>query len=238
MHEYELYIDESYQSDHYYVAGILADRDSSRKLIDDLAELAESYRHRNSLSVAPEFHGHSIMNALEDWGFLAGKFGASISIYQRVLHTIQNSGVEIYIEGVDVKRLNRRYRYPDTPYEVVLRHLLERINEVCGRTASMCKVYADTLPREDDFKEAIAGFTRVSTPGYRGQKLHCIQGEIEFLDSRSHFGIQAADMSAYIYRRWREGKLDNETSKESKRATKRLMKAIRPAITYDRKWLP
>ena len=103
---YQLFVDESYQKGHYYVAGILVDEKQCETLVTRLDELAEGLRERNSWLASPEFHGHALMNGLDDWKSLNGKFGARVSIYQKVLHAIQNSGARVYLEGVDVNRLN------------------------------------------------------------------------------------------------------------------------------------
>ena len=162
---YQLFVDESYQKGHYYVAGVLVDEKQCETLVTRLDELADGLRERNGWLVSPEFHGHALMNGLDDWKSLNGNFGACVSIYQKVLHAIQNSGARVYLEGVDVNRLNARYKYPDSPHEVALRHTLERVNEYCARNGEMCKVIADMVPQQDDFNEAIQGVTRVSTPG-------------------------------------------------------------------------
>ncbi|MDY5785838.1 DUF3800 domain-containing protein, partial [Corynebacterium sp.] len=224
---FRLYVDESYQHDHYYVAGVLVDEKQGNILASRLDELAESTRVRNGWSSPPEFHGHALMNGLDDWAALHGKFGACVSIYQKVMHAIQNCGARIYLEGVDVRRLNARYKYPDSPHEVALRHLLERVNEYCARNGEMCEIIADTVPHQDEFNEAIQSFVRVSTPGYRSQRLLCINGDIEFVDSRNSRGVQAADMAAYILRRDREEKT---ASKSARRATARLVKALGPSV--------
>lgn len=88
------------------------------------------------------------------------------------------------------------------------------------------------VPQQQGYEEAIQGFTKASTPGYRGQVLHCIDGNINWVDSRDSYGVQAADMAVYITRRFREEK---NASKQSQRATKRLYKAIEPAIVRERK---
>lgn len=232
---HQLFVDESYQHDHYYVSGVLVDEKQSETLVTRLNQLADGVQERNNWVASPEFHGHALMNGLDDWKSLNGNFGARVTIYQRVLHAIQNSGARVYLEGVDVNRLNARYKYPDSPHEIVLRHLLERVNEYCAREGKMCKVIADMVPQQDDFNEAVQGFTRVGTPGYRSQRLLCIDGDIEFVDSRDSRGVQAADMSVYVLRRHRE---ETSASKSARRATTRLVKALGPALVHERKWLP
>lgn len=235
MHNYELFLDESYKDDHYYLAGILGEPKHIEKLCTEFQHIADTYMHNFALPTQPEFHAHSIMNGLDDWKILHGNFGMAISLYSRLLRVISTSGVKIYIEAVDVRRLRKRYRYPDSPHEITLRHLLERVNEHCQPKSAQCKVYADSLPREDDFKEAIHGYTRVATPGYRRQILGCIDGDVSFIDSRSHWGIQAADLCVYIVRRMREEKTG---SRQSQRASTRLLKILSPVIVHERKWLP
>lgn len=231
----KLFVDESYQRDHYYVAGVLANEKQASRLEQRLDELAAQIQARNKWTTAPEFHGHSLMNGLDDWKPLRDNFGACLNIYQKVLHAVRGSGAAIYLEGVDINRLNARYRYPDSPHEVVLRHLLERVNESCASTGEKCTVIADRVPQENDFNAAIQTFTRIKTPGYKGQQLLCIDGDLTFVDSQVSRGVQAADMSAYILRRHRE---ENFASASSRKTTRRLVRALGDAVVYERKWIP
>ncbi|MEY6434792.1 DUF3800 domain-containing protein [Corynebacterium pseudotuberculosis] len=205
---YNLFVDESYQHSHYYVAGVLVDEKQCRDLEARLDDLAQGIQTRNQWLAPPEFHGHALMNGLDDWKSLNGHFGACVNIYQKVMHAIQNSGARVY---------------------------LERVNEYCAIAGQMCKVIADTVPQQDQFNEAIQGFVRTSTPGYRGQRLLCVNGDIEFVDSRVSRGVQAADMSAYVLRRYREEKT---ASKAVRKANARLVKALGPALVHQRKWRP
>ncbi len=231
----KLFIDESYQRDHYYVAGVLVNEKQESILIERLDSLADHAQARNHWEHSPEFHGHALMNGLDDWTDLREHFGACITIYQSVMHAIQNSGAKVFLEGVDVRRLNARYRYPQSPHEVTLRHLLERVNEYCASSGNRCQVIADTVPGQDEFNESIQWFTEIETPGFRSQRLLCVEGNIHFVDSRTSRGIQAADMAVYILRRHRE---ENHGSKSAARATRRLMKALGPALVHERKWIP
>lgn len=230
-----LFVDESYEKDCYYMGGVLVNQRQLQALQNRLDQLATSIQQRNQWPTSPEFHGHALMNGLEDWQSLSGKYGACISIYQKVLHAIQNSGAHVFIEGVDVNRLNARYKYPESPHELTLRHLLERVNEECALRGEKFHVIADTVPREEDFKRSIQQFTTSKTPGFRSQQLHCIEGDIVFKDSREHRGIQATDMCTYIIRRHKEG---IGRSKQSKRATARLVNSLGDALIHQRKWTP
>ncbi|CAN5589235.1 hypothetical protein BH23ACT6_BH23ACT6_26130 [soil metagenome] len=102
-----------------------------------------------------------------------------------------------------MRRLNTRYRYLDSPYEISLRHLLERVDGWCARWGVNCRVTADLIEWQADFTEATEGYTRVGTPGFRPSRLERIFGP-QWVDSRKQTGVQAADMVAYILRRHRE----------------------------------
>lgn len=157
------------------------------------------------------------MNGRTDWTYVRGNHGAAFQVYQLALQTIYNSGARIYVQGVDVTRLHARYKYPDAPHEIVLRHLLERVNESCNGTNESCHVDADMVPQQEDFNEAIQGHTRVATPGYRGQILTCIDGDITFVDSRQSRGVQAANLVVYLMRRFIEQQSASSTSKHATR---------------------
>lgn len=231
----KLYVDESYQKDHYYAAGILVDDATEAELNRRLFGLAASVATELKLDSLPEFHAHELMNARGDWKGLNKDVGKRIAILRRLAIEVKDSGVRAIIEGVDVDRLNARYRYPDSPYEVVLRHMLERVDDRCARHGHDCQVFADMIDRKEDFIEAIAGYTRVGTPGYRSSMLTSIEQPINYIDSKNHYGIQAADLVAYVVRRDREHQAG---ARSAVRATKRIRKILDPIIWHERKWLP
>ncbi|MFR4189218.1 MAG: DUF3800 domain-containing protein [Corynebacterium variabile] len=230
-----LFIDESYGDDHYYVAGVLADDQALANLTRRLDALAEDLAEQYGLEAPVEFHAHEIMNGKKKWKPLNGNTAARVSILRRALLEVEASGVKICIEGVDVKRLRTRYRYPDPPYEISLRHLLERVDARCVQYGHMCVVEADMIDKKNDFIEAIAGYQRTNTPGYRPSQLGSIVSPISYIDSRSSRGIQAADMAVYVYRRHNE---HVGGSAKSRRATARLAAIVARSTFHVRKWLP
>lgn len=162
---FKLFIDESYRRDHCYVAGVLVNERQERVLTDRLDYLAYQAQMRNHWKYSPEFHGHALMNGLEDWVDLREHFGACISIYQSVMHSVQNSGALVFLEGVDIRRLHSRYRYPQSPHEITLRHLLERVNEFCAETGARCQVVADIVPGQEEFNKIFKSLQRLKPPG-------------------------------------------------------------------------
>ncbi|MBM7824227.1 hypothetical protein JOD55_000054 [Arcanobacterium pluranimalium] len=226
--EYTLFVDESYNAGHYYIAGVLATASQLADLESRFLKIASYYQIVNNLPHLPEFHGHSIMTGRDDWVAVNGNFGSSITLLHRLTTAISQSGVEIFIEGVDTKRLNDRYKYPDPPHEICLRHLLERINEHLYHTSEVCKVIADTVPDEATYQQRIEYYCGALTLGYRSQKLLHIDPTINFVDSRNHFGVQSADIVAYLHRRLNE---NTSSSKSTKRACQRVYKPLQDNIS-------
>ncbi len=228
-----LFIDESYGADDYYVAGVLVTPAQYRVLDERLRSVRAHACDKFGVAPDVEFHAHPLMQGRKDWACLQGQLHEAVAIYRGVLRGIVSSGAGVFLEGLDVRRLNARYRYPDSPYEVALRHLLERVDALCKSKGLDCQVTADLIERQDDFREAIAGYTRIGTPGFRPSRLERIVGP-DWVDSRSEIGIQAADMVAYILRRHRE----IEGSAKAQRATRSLVHVLRPAVRSERKWIP
>ncbi|NMX10624.1 DUF3800 domain-containing protein [Mobiluncus mulieris] len=233
--EYTLFVDESYDARDYYIAGVLASSTQLSELERRLQRMAEYYQRVNNRSQVPEFHGHSIMTGRDDWAVLEENFGSAIALLGRLARAISNSGVAIFIEGVDTKRLNARYRYPDSPHEVCLRNLLERVDEYLESTRAKCKVIADMVSDENSYQQRFDYYCDAVTPGYQGRQLVCIERTIDFVDSREYFGVQSADIVAYLHRR-----LNGTTgsSKQTQRACQRVYKVLESSIISARKWRP
>lgn len=230
---YRLFVDESYGSSDYYVAGVLVTDPQYERLADGLALVKQHVEERFQVPDDIELHAHRLMQGLDEWTVMRRQLHEAVAVYRNSLRAIVASNAAVWLEGVDVDRLRRRYRYPDSPYEVSLRHLLERVDERCQREDAVCTVTADLIDKQEDFAEAIAGYTRVGTPGFRPSRLERIQGP-EWVDSRSEIGVQAADMVAYILRRHREV----TGSPRAQRSTRSLVHVLQPAIVHERKWVP
>lgn len=228
-----LFVDESYGADDYYVAGVLVTQVQYVRLVAAVEEIRASVASSFGMRADVEFHGHRMMQCQDDWRVMQGRLHESVAVYRALLRAVVTSGAVVWLEGVDVRRLNARYRYPDSPYEVSLRHLLEKVDAFCRTQGVTCDVTADLIDKADDFREAIAGFTRSGTPGWRPSRLERITGP-EWLDSRSEPGVQMADLVVYILRRHREV----AGSAKAQRTTRSLVHQLRPAIRGERKWIP
>lgn len=231
------YIDESYQQDHYYLGAVLFTGEQLALLENSVDDWCQKWVGPSlGVDVDIEFHGHRIMQGAAPWTCLQGNVRQAESLYRRFLRLLVASGAQIYIEGVDVSRLNARYKYPDPPYVVTLRHLLEKLDTYAKKCGEEIFVVADEIGDSDTYAAIIGGYTQTGTPGYRSSKLLTIKQPIRFHDSEHERGIQAADMVAYIARRHLEPG-ESEHPKATKTA-RSLYNELRAGSLVKRKWSP
>lgn len=231
------FLDESYQRDHYYVGGVLATSEQLAVLENTLEDWrSEVLVSKYGIALDCEFHGHRLMQGRDPWQCMHGKVHEAVWVYREFFKHVVASGVLVYMEGVDVARLNARYKYPDPPYEIALRHLLEKVNLQANVLGDDVYVVADNIEDKALYSAAIEGYTRTGTPGYKSSQLQRIQQPIRFRESHTEMGLQAADMVVYLIRRHLEPEV-NQSSK-SKKGARSLYGTLAPAIVSSRKWCP
>jgi hypothetical protein len=228
------FLDESYGADHYYMAAVVVDDREYRKLRDGLDRVASAAHEQFNVDPDVEFHAHDIMQGRKSWECFHGRVHEAVALCRTAARAIRESGALLIIEGVDVARLNNRYNYPDPPYDVTLRHTLERVNEYAKRRELLCRVTADFVNDHNQHSAVVEGYMRTGTPGCRTSKLERLVQPVQWSDSGDERGIQAADMLAYIYRRVREP--EPSRSRRADRAARTILREF--GSLQDRKWLP
>ena len=112
-----------------------------------------------------ELHGHALFHGKEDWEPVATMPRARIGVYNAAFDAIASTRAAILIRGVDLKRLENRYVYPDHPHAVVLSHLLERIDDHARIVEQDVLVIADQVDLADEYRKNLWRFQRFSTGG-------------------------------------------------------------------------
>lgn len=146
------YVDESYTRDRYYMGAAIAEQEIWDLVDERLDDIRRVNHQLHQTPVNIEFHGHPLMGGKGDWSPMRGRHREAATIYRRALGAAASLGVEFLFRGVDVARLNARYRYPYPPHEIVLQDLLERIDDHCRkiRSAEECIVVADQVPGQEN----------------------------------------------------------------------------------------
>ena len=229
------FIDESYTRDRYYVSAFVIPEDQIASL-EAAIDAAGKYAQTFGVPEGAEFHAHQIMSGQGDWKTLQRKHRAAVAVYKRALtELIAIPGAKMFIEGVDIARLNTRYKYPQPPHRVTLRHLLEAVDRYATLHKEEVTVIADEVQDQIAHAERAESYQVVGTGGFRSSKLTTIQMPITFGESHQSPGLQAADLIVYLFRR-----LDGhtETNAKAARAVEELWGTLRPIWSWVRRWNP
>ncbi len=229
------FIDESYGENDYYVGGIVVTDAQLDVLESRLVKVRAAAVSTFGLTDDVELHAHEIMHGQGEWACMLGQVHESVYLCRQVVRAVVDSGADIHLQGVDVARLKGRYRYPGTPYAVCLRHLLERVQDRCDKSGELSTVTADILDESDTAVRVIAGYETRSTPGYRPTKLSSIVHPINYVDSRTSLGVQAADVVTYMLRRHLEV---TDAHPRALKAARSIYNTMRPSLRTCRKWEP
>jgi hypothetical protein len=228
------YVDESYTSDLYFVAAVVVDDACASALgpaLDDVV-IRASQRHPGVKDTA-ELHGHSIFHGKDDWTGLPPR--ARINIYDQVMRAIGDHRADVFLRGIDRNRQAARYSRPDPPHDVVLQHLLERLNDFGRRLREPVLVIADEIHEHDRHRSNLRDFRQFGTPGYRSSTLPMILDTLHFVPSKHSRLIQAADMVAFLHCRRR---CRTDTDPRAQRANDLLWSRIGGRIRHQGTWHP
>lgn len=199
------YLDESYNQDFYFIGAAIMTQDQWGELEDRYALIRRRAADDYGVPSTVELHGHELMGGSGNWKPLRGRHREAANIYAAALHAAEAVGVHYLFRGVDVQKLNARYRYPDQPHSIVLSHLLERVNEyrrdLHSTDMEQVIIVADEISTQDEHKRQFESYQAIGTPGYRSSKLDLISAPIQFASSASSIGLQAIDLAVYLYRR-------------------------------------
>jgi hypothetical protein len=234
-----IFIDESYSNRDYYVGAVLMTADQVADLESRFEEIRQFARFKWGVPDKVEFHAYDIMQGKNDWRVMYGRVGDAASLYGKLLRAIVASGARVAVQGVDVVRLNLRFQYPATPYEVVCRRALEQIHSWCEQDGlDAVPVFADSV--RPDLGAATAAFKRITdgtslaaSSGRPGPLARI--GTVNLVESCDHSGVQAADLAAHIVRRYLE---EVKAAPAARRLARSLCNTLEPALKYSAKWRP
>jgi len=230
------YIDESYTADRYFIGAAFVPDAAVTTLGQAFDQIVETTAQLHGTPVPAELHGYEIMSGSGDWELLRGKHREAAGLYLAALRAAREAGVKYLFRGVDVARLNARYRYPDRPHTIVLGHLLERIDDYAITTgqADPVRIVADEIATQEAHRSEFESYQRAGTPGYRSSTLDMIDAQITFARSCDEPGLQAADLAVYVHRR----RHTVTSTGKAAQTLRRLCAQIDPSTVHDWTWVP
>ena len=132
----------------------------------------------------------------------------------------------VIIRGVDFKAMSEKYQTPHPPEEESHKHLLDALDRYAESQNETLVIYSDEAPQQKRLGELFLEYKVTSTGGSYPRYLRNIL-RVEYIDSRTHVGIQIADLIVYLYRRMEDHFKENEYEKSRVR---KLWQIIEPCI--------
>ncbi|MFE2121038.1 DUF3800 domain-containing protein [Rhodococcus aetherivorans] len=231
------YVDESYDKERYWIASVVCPSECVIPLTTALDNVvATAVNAHECLDARAELHGHALFHGKEDWEGLAKLHRARIGVYNDAFEALRSfPDVKIFIRGIDRVRQQQRYATVQHPHEVVLGHLLERLDEYAESKNTPLLVIADEIDNEKTHRTNLWAYQRYSTKGYRARRLTQIADTIHFAPSSSSRLLQIVDLVAYLHYRMNSKRDRNE---KAIRANEALMQHIAPQIMHNFCWYP
>lgn len=232
------YLDESYDQNQYFIGAAIGDEAAWEKVGESYEDIRGRTCPLHGLPSQIEFHGHELMGGKGDWSPLRGRHREAAGIYAAVLRAQRDAGISYLLRGVDIRRLHARYAYPRRPHDIVLGHLLERIDDFTAaqaRAAGRTIIVADEIAHQAEHQTQFEAYQKLGTGGYRSSRLPHISAPINFADSRLTTGLQAVDMVTYVLRR---SEVVTQQHPKAQRVTDRLLELIEPSVAHRHIWSP
>lgn len=159
---------------------------------------------------------------------------ARIGVYADAMKAIAAHDVRIIVRGLDIPAY-RSYR--DTwcvPHQIVLRQLLEQIDNDAACHDELALVIADEIDGADDHRQRFRDYQADGTGGSLST-LPRLVDTIHFAPSRASRLLQAADLIAYLHRRLISGQ-DSDT--RARKANEKLWSHVAPRVSHTHCWVP
>ncbi|WP_284785817.1 DUF3800 domain-containing protein [Corynebacterium rhinophilum] len=194
------YVDESasQNDDYYLLSALILDEKGKSQLEKGLSDLLAAETEQDHLWGIEELHGYEIMQQKGDWSHVP--FRLSINVYNRALSIINDSASALFVECINRSKQERRYVRPYDPRDLAISFTLERINEFCTWNEEKSHVLLDDHYTAEESRKNFIKYRTDGTFGYKSSKLARVES-FDFYDSKTKWGLQAADLCTYIANR-------------------------------------
>jgi hypothetical protein len=227
------YVDESYTDRWYWIGALLVPDvvaiPLSTALDEVMADAARSY----GIPAESELHGYELFQGRAVWSELPPR--ARIAVYNSALKAIGAHDVTIILRGVDRPGLARRYPCPKPAHEVVLSHLLERIDGYAAMREELALVIADEVDNPATHRSDLSRYRVDGTGGYRSRRLTRIVDTLHFAPSQASRLVQAVDLVTFLFRRMESSTV---VDVREKTANEKLWSWVEPRRYHSWCWLP
>lgn len=197
------YVDESYTDRWYWIGALLVPDTVAIPLSTALDEVVLDAAKAYGVAAESELHGYDLFQGRAPWTGLPPR--ARIAVYNAGLKAIGAHDVTIILRGVDRRGLARRYINPKPAHEVVLSHLLERVDGYAAMREELALVIADEVDNPAIHRSDLSRYRIDGTGGYRSRRVTRIVDTLHFAPSHASRLVQAVDLVTFLFRRMATG---------------------------------
>lgn len=192
------FVDESYEDrrDLFVLGCVLCDGAALQALEDGLDTVVAAAA-RYGVPDTAELHGWEMFHGKEDWAVLKGKARAQVGVYADAFSAIASSGALII-----TSTLHKKSALTVDPYMLAFRYLAERIDSYARRSDTHVIVICDDIDEGAAQRRHLDDIRARTTRGWKPTKIERIRDTMHFADSKNSRGLQAADLVAFLYRRF------------------------------------
>lgn len=227
------YLDESYTDRWYWMGALLVPDVVAIPLSTALDEVMLDAAKAYGVAAESELHGYDLFQGRAPWTGLPPR--ARIAVYNSALKAIGSHEVTIILRGVDRHGLTRRYATPKPAHEVVLSHLLERIDGYAAMREQLVLVIADEVDNPATHRSDLSRYRTTGTGGYRSRRLTHIVDTLHFAPSHASRLVQAVDLVTFLFRRIASGTVADPREVA---ANERLWSWVEPRRYHSWCWSP
>jgi hypothetical protein len=182
----------------------------------------------HQVALDAELHGYELFQGTGWWKGIPPR--ARIGVYNEAFEALGKCSEAIILRGVRSAGLRKRYASPEPPHSVVLRHLLERVDEYAKNHGRHAQVIADEVGEQARHRSDLAMYRESGTWGYRARKLERIVDTLHFAPSSASRLLHAVDLVVFMHRRLQT---HAESNDKAKRANERLWQRIENKIHHS-----
>jgi len=200
------FVDESNEGEFFGFAAVVADEHCTKRLTTSLNRLMDQAGVDWGLDRTTEFHAYPMFHGRDEWAAVPTR--ARVGLFHKVVDAIVDEPVDIILRSVNERRLRERQArnsYPVNfpPEQVCFQHILQRVDRVAKRDNTHALIIADDRGDRERHRERFATYQTEGTPGvYMHTTLETLLDTVHFAPSHRSRMLQAADMLAFINRRF------------------------------------
>lgn len=200
------FVDESNEGNFHGFAALVLDEHCTRRMTAALNEVMQRAAVDWGLERLTEFHAYPMFHGKDEWASVPPR--ARVGLFHKVVDAIVEEPVDIILRSVNEQRLRVRQAgnsYPVNfpPEQVCFQHILQRVDRVAKRDRTHALIIADDRSDRERHRERFTTYQTDGTPGvYMHTTLDTLLDTVHFAPSHRSRMLQAADMLAFIHRRY------------------------------------